>query len=76
MTRELKQSWPKHPRAALDLAVVYCGLRQKDQALYWLAKANDQHVGDLIQLAQDPHFTSLHDDRNFQALVKQVGIPQ
>ena len=39
MIRQLKMLWPGHAHAALDLAVVYSGLGQKDQALYWLGKA-------------------------------------
>jgi hypothetical protein len=45
MVRELKQLWPAHAHAALDLAVVYSGLGQKDQALYWLGKASEKEVG-------------------------------
>lgn len=76
MIRELKQLWPGHARAALDLAVVYSGLGQKDQALYWLGKASEKEVGDLIEVGQDPHFAALRTDRRFQAFVKQMGVPQ
>jgi TolB-like protein/DNA-binding winged helix-turn-helix (wHTH) protein/Tfp pilus assembly protein PilF len=76
MTRKLKQSWPGHARAALDLAGIYCGLGQKDQALYWLGQANEKEVGDLAMIGQDPHFGSLRGDPRFQAFLKQVGVPQ
>jgi tetratricopeptide (TPR) repeat protein len=76
MIRELKQLWPGHAHAALDLAVVYSGLGQKDQALYWLGKASEKEVGDLIEVGQDPHFVALLSDQRFQAIVKQVGVPQ
>lgn len=76
MIRELKQLWPGHARAALDLAMVYSGLGQKDQALYWLGKASEKEVGDLIEVGQDSHFVTLHSDQRFQALVKQVGVPR
>ena len=76
MIRELKQLWPGYARAALDLAVIYSGLGQKDQALYWLGKASEKEVGDLIEVGQDPHFAVLRSDQRFQALVKQVGVPQ
>src|SRR5207253_5438381 len=48
MIRELKQLWPGYVRAALDLAVIYSGLGQKDAALNWLEKASEKEVGDLI----------------------------
>jgi tetratricopeptide (TPR) repeat protein len=75
MIRELKQLWPEHWHAALDLAVVYSGLGQKDRALYWLGKASEKEVGDLIGVGQDRHFVALRSDQRFQALVKQVGVP-
>ena len=76
MIRELKQLWPAHVHAALDLAVVYSGLAQKDQALYWLGKASEKEVGDLIGLGHNPHFAALRSDQRFQALVKQIDIAQ
>jgi tetratricopeptide (TPR) repeat protein len=76
MIRELKQLWPEHAHAALDLAVIYSGLGQKDQALYWLEKASEKEVGDLSAVGQDPHFAALHSDQRFQAFVKQVGASQ
>jgi len=75
MIRELKQLWPGYVRAALDLAVIYSGLGQKDAALNWLEKASEKEVGDLIEVGQDPHFAGLHSDPRFQAIVKHVGVP-
>jgi TolB-like protein/DNA-binding winged helix-turn-helix (wHTH) protein/Flp pilus assembly protein TadD len=76
MIRELKMLWPGHAHAALDLAVVYSGLGQNDQALYWLGKASEADVGDLIAVGQNPHFAALRTDQRFQAFVKQLGAPQ
>jgi len=76
MIRELKQLWPGHAHAALDLAVVYSGLGQKDQSLYWLEKANEKDVGDLSAVGQDRHFATLHGEQRFEALLRQVGAPQ
>ena len=76
MIRELKQLWPGHAHAALDLAMVYSGLGQKDQALYWLQKASEKEVGDLSVVGQDYHFTTLHGEQRFEALLRQVGAPR
>jgi len=76
MTHELKQAWPAHARAALDLAGIYSGLGQKDETLYWLGKASEKEVGDLAVVGQDPHFVALHGDPRFQAFVKKLGAPQ
>jgi TolB-like protein/DNA-binding winged helix-turn-helix (wHTH) protein/Flp pilus assembly protein TadD len=76
MTRELKQVWPAHAHAALDLAGIYSGLGQKDEALYWLRKASEKEVGDLAVVGQDPHFVALHGDPRFEAFVRKLGAPQ
>jgi TolB-like protein/DNA-binding winged helix-turn-helix (wHTH) protein/Tfp pilus assembly protein PilF len=73
---ELKSLWPEHARAALDLAVVFSGLGDKENALYWLEKAQEMHVTDLIGIGQDSHFVEVRSDRRFQALVQRVGAPK
>ncbi|MBI3474800.1 MAG: winged helix-turn-helix domain-containing protein [Acidobacteria bacterium] len=74
--RDLKQLWPERSRAALDLATIYSGLGQKGEAVYWLGKANEKDVGDLISIGQSHRFAALHGDSRFRALVKQVGAPK
>lgn len=76
MIKELKQLWPIHAHAALDLAIVYCGLGQKERAFNWLKKASEADVGDLIVIGHDHHFDSLRGDPRFTALVKQAGWPR
>ena len=73
---ELKALWPGHTHAALDLAEVFSGLGDKESALYWLEKAQEMHVSDLIGIGQDSHFVELRSDRRFLALVQRVGAPQ
>ena len=71
----LKALWPEQPRAALGLAVVFSGLGDKENALYWLEQAYQMHVSDLIGIEQDPHFLQVRSDRRFQRLVQQLGSP-
>ena len=73
--RDLKQLWPERSRAALDIATIYSGLGQNNDAIYWLGKANEKDVGDLISIGKSPRFAALHGDQRFQALVKQLGTP-
>jgi len=73
---DLKALWPGRPHAALDLAGVFSGLGDKESSLYWLEKAQEIHVTDLIGIGKDPHFVELRTDRRFQALVQRVGAPQ
>lgn len=72
---ELRALWPRHTHAALDLAVVFSGLGDKENTLYWLGKAQEAHVSDLIGVAQDSHFVEVRSDPRFQALVRRVGAP-
>jgi TolB-like protein/DNA-binding winged helix-turn-helix (wHTH) protein/Flp pilus assembly protein TadD len=73
---ELKALWPGHTHAALDLAVVFSGLGDKESTLYWLEKAQETHVSDLIGIGQDSHFAELRSDQRFQDLVRRVGAPK
>ena len=73
---QLKKLLPEHMRAALDLAVVSSGLGDKSGALYWLDKALEAHVTDMIGIGQDPHFAELRSDPHFQAMVQRVGTPR
>jgi TolB-like protein/DNA-binding winged helix-turn-helix (wHTH) protein/Tfp pilus assembly protein PilF len=73
---ELKALWPRHAHAALDLAVVFSGLGDKENALSWLEKAQEMHVSDLIGIGQDSHFVEMRSDQRFQALVQRVGAPK
>lgn len=66
---ELKSLWPEHARAALDLAVVFSGLGDKENA-------REMHVTDLIGIGQDSHFVEVRRDRRFQPLVQRVGAPK
>jgi TolB-like protein/DNA-binding winged helix-turn-helix (wHTH) protein/Tfp pilus assembly protein PilF len=76
MIAELKSLWPEHARSALDLAVVFSGLGDKENELYWLEKAQEIHVSDLIGIGKDPHFVELRSDRRFQSLVQSVDAPK
>ena len=73
---ELKALWPRHTHAALDLAVVFSGLGDKENALYWLEKAQEMHVSDLIGIRQDSHFVEVRSDPRFQALVQRADAPK
>ncbi len=55
--------------------MVFSGLGDKENALYWLEKAEEMHVSDLIGIGKDSHFVELRNDRRFQALVSRVGVP-
>jgi tetratricopeptide (TPR) repeat protein len=73
---ELKALWPGHTHAALDLAVVFSGLGNKENTMYWLEKAEEVHVSDLVGIGRDLHFVEMRSDRRFQGLIQRVGAPR
>ena len=48
----------------------------KGNALYWLEKAQEMHVSDLIAIEQDSHFGQVRGERHFQAVVERAGTPK
>jgi TolB-like protein/DNA-binding winged helix-turn-helix (wHTH) protein/Flp pilus assembly protein TadD len=76
MISELKSLWPAHAHAALDLAVVFSGLGDKENAIHWLENAQKMQVSDLIGIGHDPHFAEVRSDPRFQTLLQRVGAPK
>jgi TolB-like protein/DNA-binding winged helix-turn-helix (wHTH) protein/Tfp pilus assembly protein PilF len=75
MIAELKTLRPRETRAALDIAVVYSGLGNRESAMQWLEKAEHEHVTDLIGIEQDARFSALRTDPRFRALARRIGGP-
>jgi TolB-like protein/Flp pilus assembly protein TadD len=62
--------------APYDLADVYIGLGDKEQALAMLAKSMEAHDAELLLLATAPEFDVLHDDPRFKAMIARIGFPE
>jgi len=60
---------------AENLAAVHMGLGNRAQALTWLERAAAAHSGTMLYLAIDRTYPPLHNEPRFQALLKQVGLP-
>lgn len=56
------------------VAVVFCGLGDKDQAIAWLEKGNEERDPWLTGLKVDPLFDSLRSDPRFLDLLRRVGL--
>ena len=54
------------------LAVVYCGLGERNQALAWLEKAYQERDPLLLDTKIEPAFDPLRSDAHFQELVRRV----
>ncbi|MEO7104377.1 MAG: hypothetical protein ABI311_13360, partial [Gemmatimonadaceae bacterium] len=55
--------------APYDIGLVYTGLGDRDQAVYWLAKSFEARDPEILHLRMDPLLDSLHGDPRFQAIV-------
>lgn len=70
---KLKEMLSGDKRAALDIAVVYAGMKDKESTIQWLDKAERSHVTDVIDIEQDPHFAEMRSDPRFRAIAKRAG---
>jgi TolB-like protein/DNA-binding winged helix-turn-helix (wHTH) protein/Flp pilus assembly protein TadD len=57
---------------ASEIALIYVGLADKDQAMKWLEKAYEEHFNPSILLR--PAFDPLRSDPHFQNLVHRIGL--
>ena len=58
----------------LDMAVIYTGLGERDQALRWLQKAQEEHAAYFPAINVDPVFDGLRSDPRFQNLVDRIRL--
>ncbi|MFL6304572.1 MAG: TPR end-of-group domain-containing protein [Candidatus Sulfotelmatobacter sp.] len=58
-----------------EIALVYAGLNEKDQAFAWLEKALASHDKGLTYLKIDPCLDPLRSDPRFHELLRRVGLP-
>jgi serine/threonine protein kinase/TolB-like protein/Flp pilus assembly protein TadD len=73
---ELKALSKQKYVSSFDVAVIYTGLGEKEQAFAWLEKAYKQRDGWLAgRLKVDPRLDSLRSDLRFADLLRRVGLP-
>jgi len=57
------------------VARYYAAARENELAMDWLEKAYDEHEMQLVRLKGSPHWTTLHDEPRFQALLRRMAFP-
>jgi len=57
-----------------DLAVIYAGIGNRDEALQWLQRAYKERCGELLYIKVDPRLGSLHTEPKYLALTKEMGL--
>ena len=60
--------------AADDIAAVYIGLGETEQAFAWLQRACEERATALVNLKVEPAFDGLRGDRRFADLLRCVGL--
>jgi TolB-like protein/DNA-binding winged helix-turn-helix (wHTH) protein len=68
----LKNGSKQHYSNAADIALIYAGLNEKDQAFTWLHKAFNDRFNPSILLR--PAFDSLRSDPRFQDLLRRLNL--
>jgi len=72
---ELKKLSKRRYVSAIEVALVYAGLRDTRAAFAWLQKAYDERARLPLFLKMDPAFDSLRSDPRYQQLLSRVGLP-
>ena len=60
--------------SAVDMALVYSALGERDSVFEWLEKAYAAHDGELIWLGIDPIYDSIRDDPRFRDLLERMKL--
>ena len=58
-----------------QIAAIYAGLGETDQAFAWLEKAYTERSSWLVHITWDPRLATLHADPRFSDLVRRIGLP-
>jgi TolB-like protein/Flp pilus assembly protein TadD len=74
--KEVQGEYQKHEALGQDVAAIYAGLGDKDQAFAWLEKDFETRSGQLARVRWEPPFESLRGDPRFADLLRRVGLPQ
>lgn len=61
-------------RPSFEIARVYVGLREYDEAIRWLERAERERSHSMVFLEVDPQLAPLRGDAAFRALVERVGF--
>src|SRR5947209_8000696 len=59
-----------------DIALLYAGLGEKDQALDWLQRAYQERSSLLVFAPREPRLAPLRSEPRFAALMREFALPQ
>ena len=73
LVKDLEARHDQNPSAHANVALIYSGLGDQDQAMIWLNKAYEARFNPSILLR--PGFDNLRSGARFQELVRRIGLP-
>ncbi|HEY7184521.1 MAG TPA: winged helix-turn-helix domain-containing protein [Blastocatellia bacterium] len=73
---ELQQHSARGYASASEIAAIYAGLGERDQAVAWLDKAAEERAFHLVYLKVRPEFAPLRSDPRFEDLLRRIGLAQ
>ncbi len=62
--------------SSYNMALIYIGLGEKDQALEWLENSYKERSDLLVYLKVEPRLDTLRSDQRFAELMRRVGLAQ
>ncbi len=75
VVERMKAQEQRNFASPFGIAIVYCGLGEKDQALAWLEQAYQERDPHLPETNVEPAFDSLRSDAHFKDLVRRSSLP-
>jgi eukaryotic-like serine/threonine-protein kinase len=60
---------------AFSIAMVYAGLVDKEQTIFWLKRGYEERSDDMIYMKIEPVFDPIRSDPRFQDLIRRIGFP-
>jgi hypothetical protein len=74
--KELEERYARRQANGYDIARVYVGLRDKDQAFAWLEKDFQSRNATMPSFLYLPPLSYLRDDPRFKDLRKRMNLPE
>jgi len=59
-----------------NIAVIYAGLGEQDEAFRWLEKGYEQRSSGMPYLTTDPFWYAMRSDPRYADLLRRIGLPQ
>jgi TolB-like protein/DNA-binding winged helix-turn-helix (wHTH) protein/Flp pilus assembly protein TadD len=73
IVKDLEARRDQNPSTSADIALIYVGLGDHDQAMIWLNKAYKARFK--ASILRRPAFDSLRSEARFQDLMRRIGLP-